>query len=251
MSKTKQKEIKFTQSGLSSLKKDQLVAVVLELNNRIANVRTTSEQVNAMLAVEEPNLDDIQDALNGLMVALTADVKEAISTKLDEEVKEVPVASHTQQVPEPAESGPRQQYKLDRGLPILGEKDKYDNLDEWIFAVENAIKASGVPDKLILTVIPPYVRGLPAQTLMQYVKEHKDKANWIEFKQILEDNFKPVDYKDRLKIQLRDLKQGDSYDNYARKFRAIVNLLDDMSEEDKIFWFTEGLNHKTKYEVKS
>ena len=86
---------------------------------------------------------------------------------------------------------------------------------------------------------------------MQYVKEHKDKANWIEFKQILEDNFKPVDYKDRLKIQLRDLKQGDSYDNYARKFRAIVNLLDDMSEEDKIFWFTEGLNNKTKYEVKS
>ncbi len=112
MSGAKQSQIKYTKAGLNSLKKEQLLTVVLELNKQIENVRSTSEVINSKLTEAELNLDEV-------------------------------------------------------------------------------------------------------------------------------------------KTMLRDLKQKDSYENYARKFWAIVNLLDDMTEKDKIFWLTEGLNHKTKYEVKS
>ena len=140
---------------------------------------------------------------------------------------------------------------MDTNVPIFGEKDKYDNLEEWIFAIENAIKAANVPANLVLSVLPPYLRDLPAQTLMQFSKDKNGNGTWKEFKVILYDNFRQVDYKDRLKVQLRDLKQGDNYEQYARKFRAIVNLFDEMDDDDKIFWFTDGLNAKMRHEVRS
>ena len=84
MSGAKPKQIKYTQSGLNSLKKEQLVAVVLELNKRIASVRTTSENVNAMLAEAEPDLEEVKTMLDRLMDSLSADVKEVSSIKPEE-----------------------------------------------------------------------------------------------------------------------------------------------------------------------
>ncbi|CAF1152115.1 unnamed protein product, partial [Brachionus calyciflorus] len=39
------------------------------------------------------------------------------------------------------QTGDHNTIKLDSGLPILGEKVRYDNLDEWIFAIKNSVKA--------------------------------------------------------------------------------------------------------------
>ncbi|CAF0968095.1 unnamed protein product [Brachionus calyciflorus] len=87
---------------------------------------------------------------------------------------ELPQDGHGQYDSIPAYRRP--QYKLYSGLPIFGEKGIYDNLDEWIFAIENSVKAVGVPRNFILNVISPFLRGLPAQTLRQFTIDQESKS---------------------------------------------------------------------------
>ncbi|CAF1103397.1 unnamed protein product, partial [Brachionus calyciflorus] len=110
-------------------------------------------------------------------------------------------------------------------------------------------KAVGVPRNFILNVITPFLRGLPAQTLRQFSIDQGSNTNWDNFKELLLVNFRPPDYIDRLRTQLRELKQGD--DSYVQKFRSIICNLTGLNEDEKVYFFAEGLNSKTKFEVKS
>ncbi|CAF1017672.1 unnamed protein product [Brachionus calyciflorus] len=86
---------------------------------------------------------------------------------------------------------------------------------------ENSVKAVGVPRKFILNVISPFLRGLPAQTLRQLTIDQGSNANWDNFKELL------------------------------LKFRSIICNLTGLKEDEKVYCFAEGLNSKTKFEVKS
>ncbi|CAF1051455.1 unnamed protein product [Brachionus calyciflorus] len=141
----------------------------------------------------------------------------------------------------------RIQFKLDSSIPVL---DQRVDLEDWIFRVECSVKGLSVPESLILSSIYPFLRGLAAQTLKKFTDERGNRANWNDFKEMLYVNLRHPDYKNRLRTQLKELKQGGNYEKYVKKFTYIIYKLDFISEEDKIFWFVQGLNNETKYEVK-
>ncbi|CAF0965908.1 unnamed protein product [Brachionus calyciflorus] len=177
---------------LNKLKKDQLVDFAYGLNKTVDDIRNTSVSVIAKTSKATPT-----DPL------------------------EFPQDGYGQYHSIPAYRRP--QYKLDSGLPIFGEKGRYDNLDEWIFAIENSVKAVGVPRNFIPKVISPFLRGLPAQTLRQFTIDQGSSANCENFKELL------------------------------LKFRSIIcnlNILN-LNDDEKVYCFAEGLNSKTKFEVKS
>ncbi|CAF0711046.1 unnamed protein product [Brachionus calyciflorus] len=147
---------------LNKLKKDQLVDLAYGLNKTVSDMRNTSASVITKTSKATPT-----DPLPG---------------------GELPQDGHGQYDSIPAYRRP--QYKIDSGLPIFGEKGRYDNLDDLIFAIENSGKA-------------------------------------------------PTDYTDRLRTQLRELKQGDNYDSYAQKFRSIICNLTSLNEDEKVYYFAE------------
>ena len=136
--------------------------------------------------------------------------------------------------------------RLDSNTPCFDGKG---NINDWLFAINLSFQAAKVPDKLKFSTIGPYIKGLAFQTLKNYTTEKKEDASWEEFTEILIKNFHPANYQKKLRLQLKELKQGDSLDRYVTRFRTIVGQIDGMTDSDKILWFQEGLNPQTKYEV--
>jgi len=141
-------------------------------------------------------------------------------------------------------------FKLDSNTPIFGEK-KTDNVDDWIFSVNNSMFAANIPKNLKLSAVTPYLRGLPLLTLKRYQQTNGIDGSWEGFCGVLLNQFKPRDWQNKLRLQLRDLKQTDSFEGYLLKFQSLITQINDLQESDKILWFTEGLLPKTKFEVKS
>lgn len=68
------------------------------------------------------------------------------------------------------------------------------------------LKLPDVPDEVKLSLIAPYVRGSVLRKLQKLMNDDED-ATCIQFTNILRNDYKVVDHQDRLKIQLREIKQ--------------------------------------------
>ncbi|CAK4066910.1 unnamed protein product [Aphanomyces euteiches] len=73
-----------------------------------------------------------------------------------------------------------------------------------------------------------------------------------DFEKALRKEFEPDDLQERLRDKLFSLQQKNCKDllQYIEKFRRICTELRDMSELDKVTFFTRGLRLKTREEVK-
>jgi hypothetical protein len=103
---------------------------------------------------------------------------------------------------EPKQVSRPRHSKLDSNTPIFGEK-RNDSVDDWIFSVNNSMKVANIPEELKLSVVTPYLRGLPLLALKRYQKDYGDDAYWDEFCDILTAQCKPVGWQDKLRIQQR------------------------------------------------
>ena len=61
--------------------------------------------------------------------------------------------------------------------------------------------------------------------------------------------FKPPNYQQHLRRQLKQLKQTGSVHEYGAQFRNLIGQITDIAELDKVTYFVEGLKHATKMEV--
>ena len=138
--------------------------------------------------------------------------------------------------------------KLDNNTPIFSGTGPKDDIKSWLFIVENNFELLKVDENKKLNAISPYLRGLALQTLIKFKREYPD-STWYEFKDLLERTFIHPNRERNLRIQLRNLRQKESYDNFVNEFLFILNQIDYMEEDDKILYFTEGLKSKTKFEV--
>jgi hypothetical protein len=83
---------------------------------------------------------------------------------------------------------------------------------------------------------------------MAYQKEAVN-PNWIGFQEILRAQFEPKLLTMKVRTQLRHLRQSDSLHKYLKRFNELTVQLSNMSEEEKLVAFTDGLNEKYKFEV--
>lgn len=137
-------------------------------------------------------------------------------------------------------------YKLPPNTPMF----MADNMscEDWFFIVENALKSSHIPIDFILPVMSPLFKGTALHLLKNYMRSGAN--SWYDFKEILRKTFVPKDYERQLREKLQKVSQnGDTIDNYNRRFLAISTQLPSLSDSDLIFQYTNGLSDQTKYEV--
>ena len=136
-------------------------------------------------------------------------------------------------------------YKIDPKTPVFNSEIG-ENIKDWIFMVENALRLASVPEHLYLTAISNYVKG----TAFQMLKADMRKP-WKNFKEELLQTFLPPDHERRIRTKLLNLTQNESYDKYANDFQYWSNQIsaDKMSEEDRFACFMQGLRAKTRVEL--
>jgi hypothetical protein len=248
----------FSSKELMKLNKSQLCAVAQVLDTTIKKIKTDATRITSELkkAVSQEDCKTAAQDVITLCEALGHYLLQPpvpTTTDVDKVKSDTAPGSTTEE-----ESGgtvattndKQRIMKLDPNTPSFG-KDKRENIDEWLFAMESSFMVANIPDQFKLAVAVPYLKGVPLQTLIRYMTDNETSATWKEFTDILINNHKPDDLRRRLRVQLRDLRQHESLDNYISQFRSIVNRLDGLSEEDQVFYFTEGLSQKSRYEVNS
>ena len=144
--------------------------------------------------------------------------------------------------------GERPRPKLDSNTPSFSGKPG-ERLDEWLFILNTAfrsLKITSNEERLDMATV--YVKEGPLKALMAYQKEAVN-PNWIGFQEILRAQFEPKLLTMKVRTQLRHLRQSDSLHKYLKRFNELTVQLSNMSEEEKLVAFTDGLNEKYKFEV--
>ena len=134
--------------------------------------------------------------------------------------------------------------RLDGNIPIFSGSNPKDDLTSWLFLVNNSFELSNTPDDKKISSISTFLRGLALQTLISFRTERPD-GSWGEFVALMKKNFISPNRDRNLRIQLRNLRQKDSFDAFLNEFLFLLNQISRMNEEDKILHFTEGLKAKT------
>ncbi len=140
-----------------------------------------------------------------------------------------------------------------RSIPVFhGRKD--ENLISWIFQVSDLFEAMGVDVDNRLKLVSGYLGGAALQWYLNIrtLMSDNQKApytDWKEFIDELKSAFIRPNNQFHLRRELRNLKQKSSMNDYVFQFRNLVGQLKNMSEEDLVLNFVEGLKDKTKEEV--
>ena len=151
-------------------------------------------------------------------------------------------SAHTQEIP--LEGKPRN-LKLDSNLKSF---DGRQDVAKWLFVADTAMKNAQIPDNMQVSIITPYLKGLPLEYLVRFVKEGNN--SWDEFKKLLTKLFTPKNQEIKVKQELVSFKQYGNFDAFTRRFLSLLNQQNvDYCDSDKIFFFSNALRNDTAYEV--
>jgi len=136
-----------------------------------------------------------------------------------------------------------------RKAPIpLFEGKPNENVNNWIFLLESRFTADKIPDEERVGLAMGYLRELPLEVYKRMCR--RGNPTWDELKNELKATFLPFGVQMKLRNDLLTLKQiGDNFDGYLREFNRLINQVDEMSEADKILFFTTGLRRNSSLEV--
>ena len=178
-----------------------------------------------------------REALKGTESSWTTEQKNRLLSEFDANVKRIRELQL-----EVAERS----YMLDPNTPLFYGRSN-ENVENWISIISNSIKAAGVPEDRKLAVITPYVRDSALNTLLSYQKSSGVKTLEGFLKLLLErDNSKAR--KGKIKLDLFELKQTGSFDEFLAKFQELANE-SGMGQEDLILIFSHALKPKCALEV--
>jgi len=131
--------------------------------------------------------------------------------------------------------------KIDPNTPVFG-KQKID-IDDWIFAFENACIIATVPFNKYVRLAINYTQGLALTMVKAAVS---NETSWTCLKSELLGSFTPPDKRRTLRLKLRSLKQeGLGFLKFAEEFRHLSAVLQTCDEE-KLDLFSQAVNKKTR-----
>jgi hypothetical protein len=145
-------------------------------------------------------------------------------------------------------------HRLDPKIPKFSGLPN-ENIDKWLYQINSSFLFNNISeDKKLLCVIS-HLDGT-ALNLHRSMIETKRQVNqvctWSEFERALSSMFRPVDYLENVRCQLRSLKhqQNMSYNDYVSKFLFLSSELQ-MNDSDLMTWFVDGLKDATKVKVRT
>ncbi|CAG8648700.1 6651_t:CDS:2, partial [Cetraspora pellucida] len=136
-------------------------------------------------------------------------------------------------------------------LSVFHSKDD-KNVLTWLLQVDLLFKARRVEDEERLQYVITGLKDAALQWYLNQVQSHRDKTlfeDWTSFASGIKAAFQPPHHQQLLRCQLRDLKQTSSVQEYAFRFRNLLEQIEEMHEADKVIYFTKGLKSATKAEV--
>jgi predicted aspartyl protease len=155
------------------------------------------------------------------------------------------VTSHSHPMHQPSQVSERS-YKLDPNTKKFNGKG---DVRMWVFSMNEALNVAKAPDDLKLSLILPYLEGLPLTFLFNYRKNNID-GNWLDFSRLLIEHFEPLNRKQLARNELRALKHEGDFEVFKLKFLSLLNIVDDITtESSKIDTFLNCLKRGTAFEV--
>jgi Retrotransposon gag protein len=157
----------------------------------------------------------------------------------------VPVTSH----PSIPQKWPRFSGKIAESTSKSGQRISAENIDCFIFDIENAFVASNVVlDSVKLAIVSTCLEN-GAKTW--YRVTFASITSWEDFKLKARKQFALLHFQRQLRTDLRNLRQSqnENASEYVDKFRVIAILVENMSEEDKIYEFTRGLHPAAQMQI--
>lgn len=147
--------------------------------------------------------------------------------------------------------------KLDvKALPQFYGKVGSDNVDKFVDQMERAFNAFSVHSNERRVYYASNQFCGTASNWWFAKRQTNGSAweqtlTWEEFKDLLQQQFKPVDFNLLIRDKLENLRQHTSADEYTNKFMDLVSQLPDMSEDDRIHRYLRGLKNKTAAHVRA
>ena len=122
-----------------------------------------------------------------------------------------------------------------------------EDVDDWVFRLERHFKKIGLDDDEKIDFAVDYLRG-SAMTAYRSM-ENWSLSSWQNFKTTLLSMYQPQNLQIILRMKLKKLQQTGSVQVYINDFNKLLYPIKNMSEEDKIIMFIDGLREATKSRV--
>lgn len=131
-----------------------------------------------------------------------------------------------------------------------------DNVDRWLFQVDQYLLAAGeVASERKVAVAGSLLRGPAAiwwerMVIENAMKGHSEaECTWEQFKSGIREYFRPINYKERARDKLVNLRQTSSVADYVARFTTVAFEVDDLSDAEKKDRFFRGLKPQVATEI--
>jgi hypothetical protein len=104
-------------------------------------------------------------------------------------------------------------------------------------------------DRQKVVIASAYLKELALQDYMLY-EQGGNKPTWIEFNNYMRNKYTPKNQSQLIRMKIRQLKQQTSVREHYIEFRKLAHQLFDMTDQDKMIAFIDGLHEKTKAYVR-
>lgn len=131
-----------------------------------------------------------------------------------------------------------------------------ENVDRWIFQVEQYLRAAGESDQhRVVPIAAALLRGNAAAWWESICRANASKGQdeslctWDQFKTGLTKAFKSVNREERARTTFSETVQTNSVTNYVAKFNNVCFDLPDLSDSEKYHRFFEGLKPNIRKQI--
>ena len=122
-----------------------------------------------------------------------------------------------------------------------------EDIDAWFFTLERYFKKADISQDEKVDFAVDYLRDGALTTYRSI--ENRDSIPWNEFKRIFYSAYQCQNIQKVLRKKLASLRQTGTITEYIHSFNHLINQIKNMSEDDKIDRFTEGLREETSVKV--
>ena len=183
------------------------------------------------------------------------DLHTAVRVMLDQQtvLLQALTSHHQKSSTSSADPSNSREAPLNISVPLFHGR-KGENVDTWIFQVEEAFKARRTPTKYWINYAANLLGDAALQWYFNRIRASeqglKSKIeDWDTLTSELHHSFEPPNNQQILRRELMKIRQNSSVQDYVYQFRNLLGQIDLMSELDQIQYFINGLKEKTKMEV--
>jgi len=233
----------------SKIKKDDIIAMLEESRKKVTDLETARRNDATTLRSTLDKYDqlfsehkDLQEENQTLKaVKLTSEMDRL---KINEDFDVKPLDSLERLA---ASMRPRSSLsmKINNSIPYFYGKSN-ENVDDWLYTANKIFEATATTDSRQRVIFACSFLKENALHNFQVLKKLNPNLKWDQFETEMKNRYRPKDFQQKLREKLGSLKQVTTFYDYLFQFRAIMNQIESMKDEDKIFFFTQGLNQKTK-----